>query len=173
MSGERIRKISSFKRDERGLQLVELAIVLPVLVLLFAAAAEFGRYFYEYTTLAKGTRAAARYLVTAKTNGDDDTCAKNLVVYGNSAGSGSPIVNGLNISKVNITRRDILGGLMTGGVPNTVTIEIVNFQHSPLFDLGGLTRSSTTLNIDIKPSVTMHYLLTQPPIGGSGPCTGV
>src|SRR5258705_10508235 len=77
MSRERIRKISSFKRDERGLQLVELAIVLPVLVLLFAAAAEFGRYFYEYTTLAKGTRVAVRYLATAKTNGDDETCAQN------------------------------------------------------------------------------------------------
>src|SRR5882672_3758862 len=99
----RIRKIRCFKRDERGVQLVELAIVLPVLVLLFAAAAEFGRYFYEYTTLAKGSRVAVRYLATARTNGDDDTCAKNLVVYGNFAGTGSPIVNGLNISKVDIT----------------------------------------------------------------------
>ena len=172
MSRESIRKISSFKRDERGLQLVELAIALPVMVLLFAAAAEFGRYFYEYTTLAKGTRVAARYLVTAKTNGDDDTCAKNLLVYGNFAGTGSPIVTGLDISQVEITRRNLSGALMTGGIPNTVTIKIVNFQHTALFDLGGLTRSSTTLNIDVKPSVTMHYLLTQPLIGGSGTCTG-
>jgi len=32
-----LRKITSFKRDDRGLQLVELAIAVPVLILLFAA----------------------------------------------------------------------------------------------------------------------------------------
>jgi Flp pilus assembly protein TadG len=157
-------KTRRFKRDERGLQLVELAIVLPVMVLLFAGAAEFGRYFYEYTTLAKGSRVAARYLVTAKTNGDDDAAAKNLVVYGNIAGTGSPIVNGLTVANVSIARRNASGGLMTGGVPKTVTIQIISFTHTPLFDLGGLTRSSTTLNIGVTPSVTMRYLLTQPPI---------
>lgn len=167
-----IGKIFRVKRDERGVQLVELAIVLPVLVLLFAAAAEFGRYFYEYTTLAKGTRVAVRYLLTERTNGDDDACAKNLVVYGNLAGTGNPIVNGLQRSNVNITRQNSAGVLMTGGVPDTVTIQIVNFPHTSIFDLGGLTRSSTTLNINVSPSVTMHYLLTQPPIGGPPPCPG-
>ncbi len=166
MCRELIRKIRYFKRDERGVQLVELAIVLPVLVVLFAAAAEFGRYFYEYTTLAKGSRVAVRHLATTKTNGDDDAAAKNLVVYGNLAGTGNPIVTGLMPGNVDITRRDSSGALMTGGVPNTVTIQIINFQHTPVFDLGGLTKSSTTLAIDVKPSVTMRYLLTQPPIGG-------
>lgn len=165
-----IQKIVCFRRNERGVQLVELAIVLPVLVVLFAAAAEFGRYFYEYTTLAKGTRVAARYLLTERTNGDDDDCAKNLVVYGNFAGTGNPIVNGLQRSNVEITRRSLAGVLMTGGVPNTVTIKIVDFPHTSVFDLGGLTRSSTTLNINVSPSVTMHYLLTQPPLGGPPPC---
>jgi Flp pilus assembly protein TadG len=172
MSRKFVRKTCCFKRDERGVQLVELAIVLPVLVLLFAAAAEFGRYFYEYTTLAKGSRVAARYLVTARTNGDDDPCAKNLVVYGNLAGTGNPIVTGLELSNVSITRRDKDGALITGGVPNTVTIDIVNFQHTPVFDLAGLTKSSTTLAIDVKPSVTMRYLMTQPLIGGPIPCWG-
>lgn len=170
MCRELVRKIRFFKRDNRGVQLVELAIVLPVLVLLFAAAAEFGRYFYEYTTLAKGSRVAVRHLLTARTNGDDDACAKNLVVYGNFAGTGNPIVTGLTTSNVDITRRNISGGLMIGGVPNTVTIQIINFKHTPVFDLGGLTKSSTTLDIDVKPSVTMRYLLTQPPIGGPAPC---
>ena len=167
MSREVIRKTRYFKRDERGLQLVELAIVLPVLVLLFAAAAEFGRYFYEYTTLAKGSRVAARFLATARTNGDDDACAKNLVVYGNLAGTGNAIVTGLQTSNVEITR------VPTGtSVPNTVTIKIINYQHTPLFDLGGLTKSSATLSINVKPSVTMRYLVTQPTIGGPVPCWG-
>ena len=51
-------------RDERGTQLVELAIVMPILLLLLGATAEFGRFFHTYTTLLKGTRAAARYIVS-------------------------------------------------------------------------------------------------------------
>jgi Flp pilus assembly protein TadG len=167
MSRALIQKLSLFKRDERGLQLVELAIALPILILLFAAAAEFGRYFYEYTTLAKGSRVAARFLATARSNGDDDPCAKNLVVYGNLAGTGNPIVTGLETSNVQITR------VPTGSsVPSTITIQIINYQHTPLFDLGGLTKSSATLDIDVKPSVTMRYLMTQPTIGGPVPCYG-
>ena len=172
MCRELNRKIRCFERDERGVQLVELAIVLPVLVVLFAAVAEFGRYFHEYTTLAKGSRVAVRYLATAITNGDCDADAKRLVVYGNFAGTGNPIVTGLTTSNVEITRHDDSDppNLMTGGIPNTVTIKIINYQHTPIFDLGGLTKSSTTLAVDVKPSVTMRYLLTQPLIPGAAPC---
>jgi Flp pilus assembly protein TadG len=158
-----LRKIILFRRDDRGLQLVELAIVLPVLVLLFAATAEFGRYFQAYTTLAKGSRVAARYLATGSANSDDDLPAKNLVVYGNLAGTGSPIVNGLTVENVDIIRRNAAGAPTTG-FPAMVTVEIVNFKHTPIFDLGKLMNSSMSLNIDIKPSVTMRYLLTQSPI---------
>ena len=133
------------------------------MILLFAAVAEFGRYFQAYTTLAKGSRVAVRYLATARANGDDDLPAKNLVVYGNLAGTGSPIVNGLTVDNVDITRRNGEGAV-TSGFPATVTIQITDFKHTPLFDLGKLMKSSLSLNIDIKPSVTMRYLLTQSPI---------
>jgi Flp pilus assembly protein TadG len=153
-------KVSAFRRDDRGVQLVELALVMPVLILLFAAVAEFGRYYQSYTTLAKGTRVAARYLATAPYAGCEDLAAKNLLVYGNVAGTGSPIVNGLSVTNVRITRRN--AGGTTGGFPATVTIDITNLNHTPIFDLGGLLRSSLSLNVAMKPSVTMRYLLTQP-----------
>jgi Flp pilus assembly protein TadG len=164
MSRDFLKRLTSFRRDERGVQLVELAIVLPVMMLFFAAVAEFGRYFYEYTTLAKGSRVAVRYLATASTDGTDDAAAKNLVIYGNLAGSGNPILSNLTSGNVTITRRNSAGTPMVGGVPTTVTVEIVNYQHTPIFDLAGLTKTSATLAIAIKPSVTMRYLLTQPPI---------
>jgi len=156
----RLLVLKRFGRDERGVQLVELAIVLPIFMLLFAATAEFGRYFYEYTTLAKATRVGARYLATAAVKTSEDTNAKNIVVFGNAAGTGTPILTDLATSNVSITR--------TGGVPilpQTVTVQITGFKHQPIFDLGKLTNSATlSLNIDVKPSATMRYLLTQPPL---------
>jgi Flp pilus assembly protein TadG len=156
----RFLRLRNLVKDERGVQLVELAIVIPIFVLLFAAVAEFGRYFYEYTTLTKSSRAAVRYLATAAVNNTEDTKARNIVVYGNPAGSGSPLISGLTIDKVVITRE---GGVPV--LPQTVKVEISGFKHQPIFDLGALTTiDALSLNIDVKPSVTMRYLLTQPPI---------
>jgi len=150
----------AFLQDECGIQLVELAIVIPVFVLLFGATAEFGRYFYEYTTLAKASRAGVRYLATAAVNNTEDAAAKNIVVYGNKAGTGSPLMTGLTTGNVVITRQ---GGVPV--LPQTVKIQITNFKHQPIFDLGQLTKvNSLSLHVDVKPSVTMRYLLTQPPI---------
>ncbi|HSL54765.1 MAG TPA: TadE/TadG family type IV pilus assembly protein [Pyrinomonadaceae bacterium] len=155
----RMLQLHRFGRDERGVQLVEAAIVVPIFLMLFAATAEFGRYFYEYTTLAKGAQVGARYLSSAPTEAAEDTKAKNLVVYGNEAGSGTPILPGLSTSQVVITRQ----GPITL-IPETVTIQIVGYQHQPIFNVGALTKSTgLSLNVDVKPSVTMRYLLTQPP----------
>lgn len=156
-----LTRLVLFKRDDRGVQLVELAIVLPILIVLFAAVAEFGRYFQEYMTLAKGSRAAARYLVTTSTCSTDELNAKKMVVYGNTAGTGSPIAPGLTVENVDIIWRD-KDGNETDDFPHTVTVEIIDYQHTPIFDLGALTKTSMSLNIAVKPSVTMRYLLTQP-----------
>jgi Flp pilus assembly protein TadG len=159
----RMHWLSRFRRDDRGVQLVELAIVLPILLLLFAAVAEFGRYFYEYTTVAKGARVGARYLASKSvmsTQADWKTNAKNLVVYGNTAGSGTPILTGLTTANVDV---QYVGG--TTGVPDLVKVSIINYQHQSVFDLGKMLKNpSLTLNVDVKPSVTMRYMLTTPSI---------
>jgi Flp pilus assembly protein TadG len=156
---QRILQLHRFGRDDRGLQLVEAAIVVPIFVLLFAATAEFGRYFYEYTTLAKAARSGARYLSTAPVEPIEDVNTKNLVVYGNTGGTGTPILPGLTTAQIQITR--------TGPVPvtpETVTIQITGYLHEPIFNLGALTKTvGLNLNVPVKPSVTMRYLQTQPP----------
>ena len=156
----RLVGLDRLRRDERGTQLVELAIVLPIFIMLFGATAEFGRYFYEYTTLAKASRAGARFLATSTVNATEDAKAKNIVVYGNSAGTGTPILPGMTTGNVVISRQ---GGVPV--LPQTITVSISSFQHQPIFDLGKITKiKKLSLKVDVKPSVTMRYLLTQPPI---------
>src|ERR1044071_810595 len=157
----RLNAIRGLLRSERGIQLAELAIVVPILVVLLGATAEFGRYFYEYTTLAKAARIGTRYLVTSKVNCAEATKAKNLVVFGNTAGTGSPIIDGLTTNNISVTPNDTAcAGGTPPGVPETITVSISGFKHQPLFNLGALMNNSAfSLNVDVKPSVTMRYLL--------------
>jgi Flp pilus assembly protein TadG len=141
-------------RDERGTQLVELAIVLPVMILLFGAVAEFGRFFYTYATLAKAARAAARYATTRPFYGTDVAQAKSVAAFGDAAAScsGTPILQGLSCGNVDIQQG------ASGGV-QTVTTKIVGYQYQPILDLGKLTgNSNISLKIDVSPSVTMRYV---------------
>lgn len=159
----RMTRLRGFSRDERGIQLVELAIVLPVLMIMFAATAEFGRFFYEYTTLAKAARSGARYLVTGANCPVIDTQAKNLVVYGNTDGTGDPVVKGLTTANIGIVRKDVNGAAQPAGVPHTITVKVTNFKYAPMFGLGSMIKSkSFDLNVNLEPAATMRYLLTTP-----------
>jgi Flp pilus assembly protein TadG len=150
----RARRALKAWRDERGTQLVELAIVMPILILLVGATAEFGRFFHTYTTLLKGTRAAARYLVS-QPPGEGTTAAKNLVVYGNTTGAGTPVASGLTTANIKITP-----SANGAGVPQTQTVEIQNFIYVPIFDLGKLTKSSTlSLSVNVGAKSTMRQLV--------------
>ena len=146
-----LRRLRRFRSCEAGTQLAELAIVLPVLLVLFGATAEFGRFFYTYNTLAKSTRAGARYLTASNNATDDD--AKRLVVNGTTDDGDTPIVSGLSTGNVNITREETVPGF-----PETVTVEISGYQYEPIFDLGKLMGKEFSLRVDVKPSTTMRYI---------------
>lgn len=157
----RLNWLTRFRRNEQGVQLVEAAIVLPLMVMMFAAVAEFGRYFYEYSTAAKAARVGARFM-SSKTletgNVNWEAQAKNLVVFGNTAGSGTPILPGMTTANVDFTYSG--GTYVNGnGNPARVTVSIVNYQHQPIFDLAKFTKSSFSTAVAVKPSVTMAYFL--------------
>ena len=148
------QKLRLLGRQEAGVQLAEVAIALPVLLVLFAAVAEFGRFFYTDLTLGKATRAGARYLTTKQLTVDEINKAKSLVICGDplvASVCDNPTVTGLTPEMVNITP--------TSGIPNSVTVEIVGYQFEPFFDIGALAHQDLSLRLNITPATTMKYLL--------------
>lgn len=104
-----MRVIGRLRNRARGVAMVELTIVLPVVLLLMLAAAEFGRAFWQYNTLTSVVRDAARHASASGLFGSTGvviltdslrTEVQNLVVYGNTAGTGSPVLNGLSAAGV-------------------------------------------------------------------------
>ena len=159
----RVRRVlSSFARREDGTQLIEFAIALPFLVLMFAGSVELGRLFYTYTTLTKSTLVGARYLstpvVALDANGyavSDINVAKNLMICGIAANcvGQTPIVSGLTADNITITPPPAISGV------RYVTVS-VSYAYTPkVFNLAGLTGvSSLSLNYTLTPKSTMRYM---------------
>jgi Flp pilus assembly protein TadG len=116
-------------RQQRGVAIVEFALVLPMILLMIAVTTEFGRAIYQYGILAKSVRDAARYL-SVQTPGTHMTEARNLVVYGNVAGTGTPLAIGLTTANVpNPTWQD------AGTLPliTTVTVQVSGYTFNSMF----------------------------------------
>ena len=163
---KRIHSVLNFRRflkKERGTQIVELAIVLPVMVMLLGAVAEVSRFFYTYSALTNGVRAGARHACKWEKNASwtiPET--SRMVVYGDfSDTSNGPIVPGLSTNNVQI----VSNGPSLNNI-DSVTVKIVNYQYQPLFDLGLITGvKSLSLNIPMNASATMHQLYNGPTAG--------
>ena len=156
------QKLRRFIRHERGASLAELAILVPILILLVAAVSEFGRFFQQYTTLAKSTRTAARYLSNHPFP-DNQAQARNLVVCGKlTCAGGDELVPGITTANVCIE---------STGSPRieTVTVSLPRtggagacaqpFNYQPIFNIGALLNTGFTFTPAISPSVTMYYMI--------------
>ncbi len=120
------------KARQRGAAIVEFAFSLPLLLLLTMITTEFGRAIYQYNTIVKSLRGAARYL-SVQTPGAVDpaaiTAATNLVVFGNTAGTGQALVPGLALANVATPTWQTAG---SDPLINTVTITVTGFTFHPL-----------------------------------------
>lgn len=156
-------RIRRFLKEDRGTQVLEFAIAMPVLVLLLAGLAEFGRFFYTYTTLTNAVRGGARHASKWEKNSSWTVPeTQRMVVYGdfNNTSSG-PILPGLTTSHVSV----VANGPSVNNI-DSVTVKINGYNYKPLFDLGALTGiESLSLNIPLKASATMHQLYNGPTAG--------
>lgn len=110
---------------------MEAAIAIPLLLLLVCATVEISRAYIQYTVLANTVRNAARHLAGKALLGTTQTVSisigliaetRNLAVYGNEAGTGSPKLPGLSTGQVMVSN--------AGG--NNVLVSAV-YPYQPLF----------------------------------------
>jgi hypothetical protein len=155
-----LQRVTQFFKQERGTQLVELAIVMPLFVVLMASAAEFGRFFYTYSALNNAVRAGARHACKwERSSSWTIPETSRMVVYGDySDTSNGPILPGLTTANVVVQSN----GPSLNSI-DSVTVKIVNYQYQPLFDLGKLTgNQSLSLAVPMNASATMHQLFNGP-----------
>lgn len=117
---------------QNGVALVELALIIPLLLLLTFITTEFGRAMFEYNAVTKSTRDAVRYL-SFQTPGTHIAQARNLMVYGNPAGTGAPLVRGLTLANVPAASCCTWQTAGTNPVVNTVTVRVTNYTFHSLF----------------------------------------
>ncbi|KVC95486.1 TadE/TadG family type IV pilus assembly protein [Burkholderia ubonensis] len=160
-------KRSQLRRSRmRGVAAVEFAFVLIPLVLLVTGVAEFGRAIYQYESLTKSTRNAARYLSTFQPSDPayPIASAQCLAVYGSETcgASGTELAPGLTTSMVivcdsahttgcsdasdpaqfaNVPTYDSNNGASTGtpsGSINLVEVKIKGYKYQPIPAFYGL-----------------------------------
>lgn len=115
------RRFYASARAQRGVALVEFALVLPLLLLLSLTVVELGRAFWHYKVLVQSAREAARYLAAQKP-GEGADQARNLVLRGSLSATGPLQLSDLSASHpVQVSwQRDAQSGmaLVTVTVPS-------------------------------------------------------
>jgi Flp pilus assembly protein TadG len=138
---------------QSGVATIELALILPLLLVLSMIVVDVGRALMQYNTLAKSVRDAVRYL-SMQTPGTGIDSARNLVVYGNLSGTGAPVVPGLSRSHVPTPAWQVSG---SAPVINTVTVAVTGYTFRSMFGTAfGVNFADFTFN-DI--SATMRTAL--------------
>jgi len=171
MQSRLAKLVNSFIRCERGGALAELAIMVPFLALMLAGVCGVGRYFQNYTTLAKATRNASRYLSNHQLNAQEQGRAVNLVVCGKLAcgGGDPPLVKGISSSNVCL---ESIGSpkvtSVTVKIPYTAAdctpmagaAAATPYTYTPIFNIGALLNvPSFSMALPIAPSTTMYYMI--------------
>ena len=124
-------------RAGRGIAALEMALLLPVLVLLPTAVFDLGRALHHHERLCQTVRAAARHLGTGDAADPvRQAQAVSLALYGSLQGAGTPVVPGLSAANVQILEPGSSPGVQlvatAAGPVSLVTVSIGNWRYEPL-----------------------------------------
>lgn len=116
------------KSADRGVALIEFALILPLLLILIVVTVDIGRAVFRYNTTAKTVRDAVRY-ISVWPEGSHVTEMRNLVVYGNTAGTGLPMDSALTAELVLDPAYQTVG---MNPVMRTVTVTVEGYEYVPM-----------------------------------------
>jgi Flp pilus assembly protein TadG len=159
MPNARFLRFIGARPGQRGVAAVELAIILPLMLLIAAGIVEFARAFWYYNALDKASRDAARYVSMLSATDRADaakvaaafTTAKSLAVTEANGANVNPVVASSNI--------DITSAICPSATGNydCVGVRVVDFSFLPgtLFPFVG---AGTLGAIPLQPATTMRYM---------------
>lgn len=135
------------RKGQKGVAILEFALILPFLLILTFLTIDFGRAIWEYNTLTKAVRDASRYLAT-QPPGEKITQARNLMVYGKLTLDGTETPLAVNLSLANVpaptdppstpaccTWQEVTTTAVNGSsiVIKTVTVRISGYTFNSMF----------------------------------------
>ena len=116
-------------KSSRGANLVEMAVVLPLLLLLTFAIVDFSMLFYAYLSLENGVSLATRYGVTGQQMNDPDNPGNLLSREDSIKVAMRQATPGLVIDDSAFTFDHLAGGVWTAGSggPGDISRVTVNY----------------------------------------------
>ena len=142
-----MRNRTNGRKSQRGNVLVEFALSWSLIWLLFSGLYHYGYSFCMYnmlqTSVANAAQLASQLDYDTSATSNFTSQIKSMALYGDpSAASGTLLVPGLGSANVavNVT--------LSSGVPTDITVDIVNFSFSTIFN---------TVSLNGKPRVTVAY----------------
>lgn len=125
-------------KDEKGQSLVEMALLLPLLLLLLAGIFDFGRLLYSYTHLHLATQETVRLGGLGKADTEIDQFARSYIDLGD------PSLLEVSISPTDVNRKS--GEYMT--VTLDYPIDIVTPFFSSFFPTPFILSTKSTIRVE-------------------------
>ncbi|WP_431298239.1 TadE/TadG family type IV pilus assembly protein [Tabrizicola sp. BL-A-41-H6] len=148
--------LRSFARDTSGAQLVEFALVLPMMLLVFAVIIEGGRMMWSYQTVVAGVRDASRFLARVTDRNICDTPGavfnfdSTLLTFVRTSNDGTSIFpSGVTVTGVTSSLQCFTGTYRSDEAP-IVTVEAavtITFPFAGLFTLVGGSQPTLTSSV--------------------------
>ncbi len=141
-----LNSLNRLRRDRRGAAAIEFGLLVPLFMLFLLGAIEFGRVLTQSNAVEKGVRAGVALAVRSDNpiTAAQTTSVSNLVRYGNTAGTGSYLVDGWFDTVNSSVVIDVVRTYTGGGVTGLDVIRIVaTVPYTPLvpglFSFAGLS----------------------------------